>query len=57
MVVPKSAIELEHQLDDAPARRAVEVAGGLVGEENAGPVGEGAGQGDALLFPPESWAG
>ncbi len=36
--------------EDAGPGGAIEVAGGLVGEEDAGLVGEGAGDGDALLF-------
>ena len=44
------AIEGLQQFDDPLAGRAVEVAGGLVGEENAGLVHEGAGQRHALLL-------
>ena len=43
-------IELEQQVDDARAGVGVEVAGGLVGEHDFGIGGEGARDGDALLF-------
>ena len=44
------AIERLEQLDDVRAGVAVEVAGGLVGEEHARRVAEGARDGDALLL-------
>ena len=43
-------VELEQQVADALAGVAVEVAGGLVGEQHVGFGGEGAGDGDALLL-------
>jgi hypothetical protein len=44
------AVERLEELDDAAAGGGVEVARGLVGEEDARAVDEGAGAGDALLF-------
>ena len=44
------AVEVREEIDDAGAGGEVEVAGGLVGEEDGGVVGEGAGDGDALAF-------
>src|SRR5262245_30023534 len=45
-------VQLEHQVDHAGARRGVEVAGGLVGEEQLGPGDEGPRQRHALLLAP-----
>jgi hypothetical protein len=44
--------EGEEQLHDFAAGGGVEVAGGFIGEEQAGVINEGAGDGDALLFSP-----
>jgi acyl-CoA thioesterase I len=41
---------LEEQVEDGCARRRVEIAGGLVGEDQLGLGGGGAGDGDALLL-------
>ncbi len=43
-------VEVEEQLLDGMGGAFVEVAGGFVGEEQPGGIGEGAGQGDALLL-------
>ena len=40
----------EQQVDDAVAGGGIEIAGRLVGEDQAGVRGDGAGDGDALLF-------
>ena len=42
--------EAEKEVDDFAAGAGVEVAGGFIGEEHAGAVYQGAGDGDALLF-------
>ena len=42
-------VELEQEVDDFAAGGVVEVAGGLVGEEERGVVAQGAGDGDTLL--------
>ena len=47
---PRFAVERLEQLDDARAGVAVEIAGRLVGEEDARRVGERARDGDALLL-------
>ena len=44
------AIQPEEHLDDRPAGLRIEIAGGLVGEENLRPVDEGPGERDALLL-------
>ena len=44
------AIELRHEVDHAGAGAHVQVAGGLIGKENPGPVAERACQRDALLL-------
>ena len=44
------AIEGEEEVEDGAAGGAVEIAGGFVGEEDRRAKGEGAGEGDALLF-------
>ena len=49
-VVPSRRAQLGEQLQDAAAGGAVEVAGGLVGEQDGRPGGEGARQGDPLLL-------
>ena len=49
-VVPSRAPQLGQQLQDAAAGGAVEVAGGLVGEQDRRPGGEGAGEGHPLLL-------
>ena len=41
---------LTHEVEDLGARAGVEVAGGLVGEDDLGPAGERPGDGDALLL-------
>ena len=41
---------LAHEGEDLGAGAAVEVAGGLVGEDDLGPAGEGPGHGHALLL-------
>ena len=43
-------VDLEQQLHDAPRRVGVEVAGGLVGEEDPRPVHQGTGDRHALLL-------
>src|SRR6202040_1941856 len=45
-----AVVDLEKELDDPPRRVGVQVAGGLVGDEDARPVHERAGDGDALLL-------
>ena len=47
---PLAGAQLGQQLQDAAAGGAVEVAGGLVGEQDRRPGGEGAGEGDPLLL-------
>ena len=42
--------EVEEEIDDGGATVRVQVAGGFVGEDDAGIIDEGAGDGDALLF-------
>ena len=54
---PALAIDAEDQVDHRVRCVAVQVARGLVAEENLRPVDEGAGESDALLFGPESWTG
>ncbi len=49
--------EAEHQLDDMRAGFLVEVAGGLVGEQQLGLADHGAGEADALLFAAGERAG
>ncbi len=49
-VVPLAPAEVAEHLEDAPAGRAVEVAGGLVGEEQRRPGREGAGERHPLLL-------
>ena len=44
------AVEGFHELDDFLTGFGVEVSGGLVGEDDAGRIGEGSGDGDALLL-------
>jgi len=41
---------VQQHVEDSARRFRVEVAGGLVGQQDAGAVGEGAADGDALLF-------
>ena len=48
---------VEQELEDPRRGLGIEVAGRLVGEEQPRPVGERAGEGDALLLAPESSAG
>ena len=55
-VVPSRAPQLGQQLQDPAAGGAVEVAGGLVGEQDRRPGGEGAGEGDPLLLAPRELA-
>src|SRR5947208_5986874 len=43
-------IERLEELDDPAARVAIEISGRLISEENPWPIGECAGDGDALLF-------
>lgn len=50
-------VELVEQGDDLRARRAVEIARRLVGKQDARLVGEGAGDGHALLFAARELAG
>src|SRR6266700_217522 len=45
-----ACLQGEEQIDDDATRRGVEIAGRLVGEEEARRGGEGARQGDALLL-------
>ena len=47
---PATAVHLGHQLEDVSAVARVEVAGRLVGKQNGGVVGEGAGDRHALLL-------
>ena len=47
---PGFAVQGEEDILDDSARVGIKVAGGFVGEKNGGPVDEGAGKGDALLF-------
>ena len=44
------AVEVEEEVEDVRAVGGVEVAGGLVGEDDGRAQDEGAGEGDALLF-------
>jgi hypothetical protein len=48
----RPAAQAEEEVHDGPPVGLVEVAGGLVGEKEAGLGGEGAGQGHALLLAP-----
>ncbi len=48
---------LAHEVEDLAARRGVEVAGGLVGEDDVGPAGQGPGDGDPLLLTARQLAG
>ncbi len=50
MVTLRLAVETLEQRDDLLAGLQVEVAGGLVGQDDGGVVGEGPGDGDALLL-------
>ena len=50
MVWPNSSHGAAHEAEDLGAGARVEVAGGLVGEDDPGPRGERAGDGDALLL-------
>jgi hypothetical protein len=50
-------IQLGHQLDHLGAGCGVEVPGRLVGKEQTGPVAEGPGKGDPLLFSPGELGG
>lgn len=43
-------MEFDEQFKDAGAVAAVDVAGGLVGKADLGPVSKGAADGSALLF-------
>ena len=54
---PARAVQAREQLDDLRAGGGVEVAGGLVGEQEGGPRGEGAGERDALLLAARELAG
>ena len=47
---PPLLVEVEQQVADALAGAAVQIAGGFVGEQQAGLGGEGAGNGDPLLL-------
>ena len=50
VVVPSSSVDLGQRLEHADAGLAVERAGRLVAQQNVGPLGDGAGDGDALLL-------
>ena len=43
-------VQFDHEVDDLVARICIQIASGLVGKEDFGPIGERAGQGDPLLF-------
>jgi hypothetical protein len=47
---PALAVDLEEQVVNRLAGGAIEVAGGLVGQQDLGLQREGAGEGDALLL-------
>jgi len=47
---PHFPVEREQEFGDPVGSGAVEVPRGLVGKEDLGPVDEGSGEGDALLF-------
>ena len=51
------AAQVQEQIDDLLPRRLVQVAGGLVGEQDLGPRGIGAGDGHPLLFTPGKLTG
>src|SRR6202044_3649968 len=44
------AVQLAEQFQDGRAGRGVQVAGGLIGHDQGGPAGQGAGDGGALLL-------
>ena len=48
---------VEEFVEDAGGRFDVEISGGFVGKQDRGDVGEGAGDGDALLFAAGEFAG
>ena len=48
--LPSPRTRLQEFGEDDVGGRLVEIAGGLVGEDQSGPVGERAGDGDALLL-------
>lgn len=51
------ADEIKNEADDFASGFGVEISGGFVGEEDAGPVCQGAGDGDALLFAAAEFGG
>ncbi len=57
MVVPSGAVELVEQVQDEPAGPAVEVAGRLIGEHDAGPTHDGSSDGHALALTAGELAG
>jgi hypothetical protein len=50
-------VETLDEVEDAAGGDLVEIAGGLVSEQEAGVVDEGAGKGDALLLAAGEFAG
>ena len=43
-------VELDQQVEDALSRAGVEVARGLIGQDDSRPHGQGSGNGDPLLL-------